>query len=115
MKYFKMASSIIRLSFLSNVNRKVSGSRCYCVGSKPASPKQPSGTGSKVPPSITSVDVPGLSAAVYQVPSGGVGPGASKDGEYKNPEYYSYHNTSYFEAEIEMLKYRIPQPSSLSK
>lgn len=91
------------------------GTRCYCVGGKPAPPKQTSGTGSKTSSSITSVDVPGLSAAVYQVPSGGVGPGAAKDGEYKNPEYYSYHNTSYFEAEIEMLKYRLPQPSSLSK
>ncbi|XP_050539832.1 NADH dehydrogenase [ubiquinone] flavoprotein 3, mitochondrial [Daktulosphaira vitifoliae] len=32
---------------------------------------------------------------------------------YKNPQYFSYHKTSYFDAEIEMLKYRLPQPSSL--
>lgn len=41
-----------------------------------------------------------------------VGPGAAKNGEYKNPEYYSYNVTSYFEAEVEMSKFRIPQPSN---
>ncbi|XP_069681636.1 uncharacterized protein [Periplaneta americana] len=60
-------------------------------------------------------DVPGLSSAVYKLPSGEVGPGASKDGSYKNPEYFCYNRISYFEAEIEMLKYRLPQPSSLKK
>nr|CAD7197269.1 unnamed protein product [Timema douglasi] len=41
-----------------------------------------------------------------------VGPGAAKQGQYKNPEYFCYNPISYFEAEIEMAKYRIPQPSS---
>lgn len=41
-----------------------------------------------------------------------VGPGAAKSAEYKNPEYFSYNNISYFEAEVEMSKFRIPQPSS---
>jgi hypothetical protein len=44
-----------------------------------------------------------------------VGPGASKDGKYKNPEYFCYNPMSYFEAEIEMLKYRLPQPSNKRK
>lgn len=44
-----------------------------------------------------------------------VGPGAKKDGAYKNPEYYCYNDMSYFEAEVEMAKYRIPQPSNKKK
>lgn len=60
-------------------------------------------------------NVPGLSSAVYKVPSGDVGPGASKDGKYKNPEYFCYNRMSYFEAEVEMLKYRLPQPSNKPK
>jgi len=38
---------------------------------------------------------------------------ATKNGPYKNPQYFSYHKNSYFDAEVEMLKYRLPQPSSL--
>lgn len=41
-----------------------------------------------------------------------VGPGASKSSDYKNPEYFLYNKNSYFEAEIEMLKYRCPQPKA---
>jgi hypothetical protein len=44
-----------------------------------------------------------------------VGPGAKKDGVYKNPEYFCYNENSYFEAEVEMAKYRIPQPSNKKK
>ncbi|CAO1388837.1 unnamed protein product [Diamesa hyperborea] len=33
--------------------------------------------------------------------------------EYKSPEYFSYSNTSYAEAEVEMEKFRIAQPSSV--
>lgn len=68
-------------------------------------------SGSSAPPS-PSLDVPGLSAQVVRIPSEPVGPGAAKSADYKNPEYYCYDKTSYFEAEIEMLKYRCPQPSS---
>lgn len=60
-----------------------------------------------------SVQVSGLSVA--KVPTEPVGPGATKAGEYKNPEYFCYDKTSYFEAEIEMLKYRCPQPSNKVK
>uniref|UniRef100_A0A834UFC9 NADH dehydrogenase [ubiquinone] flavoprotein 3, mitochondrial n=1 Tax=Vespula pensylvanica TaxID=30213 RepID=A0A834UFC9_VESPE len=41
-----------------------------------------------------------------------VGPGASKDKEYKNPEYFSYHVDSFAEAEVELEKYRLPAPSN---
>ncbi|XP_059486163.1 uncharacterized protein LOC132202888 [Neocloeon triangulifer] len=62
--------------------------------------------------SNVNANVPGLSAKCVNVPSTAVGPGAKKDGDYKNPEYYCYNDTSYFEAEVEMAKYRLPQPSS---
>lgn len=61
--------------------------------------------------SVSSPDVPGLSEACVKVGSQPVGPGAAKNAAYKNPEYFCYDKTSYFEAEIEMLKYRCPQPS----
>lgn len=65
------------------------------------------------PPAAASpANVPGLSSDVVRVPSEPVGPGASKAADYKNPEYYCYDKTSYFQAEIEMLKYRCPQPSN---
>lgn len=41
-----------------------------------------------------------------------VGPGASKDKEYKNPEYFCYHIDSFAEAEVELEKYRLPAPSN---
>jgi len=42
-------------------------------------------------------------------------PGTSKDGQYKNPEYFSYHNMSYTDMEIVMKDFRVPQPSNSSK
>ncbi|KAF5308909.1 hypothetical protein FQR65_LT00609 [Abscondita terminalis] len=57
-------------------------------------------------------DVPGLSSKVVNYGNEPVGSGALKDGEYKNPEYFSYNELSYYEAEIEMAKYRLPQPVS---
>ena len=62
--------------------------------------------------SQTFKDAPGLSNKIVNVPSGEVGPGASKSSVYKNVEYFCYNNVSYFEAEVEMLKYRLPQPSN---
>ncbi|BES90943.1 Hypothetical protein NTJ_03751 [Nesidiocoris tenuis] len=59
-------------------------------------------------------DVPGLSANCLSVPNEAVGPGVTAQSEYKVPEYFCYDKTSYFEAEIEILKYRLPQPSSKS-
>ncbi|CAH3978546.1 uncharacterized protein LOC123714225 [Pieris brassicae] len=67
--------------------------------------------------SISSAAVPGLSNAVIHNSSQPVGPGVdpSKNGPYKVPEYFLYDNMSYFEAEKEMAKYRLPQPSALKK
>lgn len=61
--------------------------------------------------SSSSASVPGLSDRVVKVEKEPVGPGAGKNTDYKNPEYFCYNNTSYFEAEVEMLKFRCPQPS----
>ncbi|RZB39134.1 hypothetical protein BDFB_005160 [Asbolus verrucosus] len=57
-------------------------------------------------------NVPGLSSAVVKIPNEPVGPGAAKNTGYKNPEYFSYDKNSFFEAEVELLKYRCPQPST---
>uniref|UniRef100_A0A6P7FXX9 Uncharacterized protein LOC114335304 n=1 Tax=Diabrotica virgifera virgifera TaxID=50390 RepID=A0A6P7FXX9_DIAVI len=56
-------------------------------------------------------NVPGLSDNCVKVPSSPVGPGAAKNTGYKNPEYFCYDKNSYFEAEVEMLEHRCPQPS----
>ncbi|KAF7415267.1 hypothetical protein HZH68_003756 [Vespula germanica] len=57
-------------------------------------------------------NVPGLSEKCYKLSTTPVGPGASKDKEYKNPEYFSYHVDSFAEAEVELEKYRLPAPSN---
>lgn len=86
--------------FSSVVRREFTGGRIYF--NKPA----------QTEPQISS-NVTGLSANVVANPSGPVGPGASKDSpDYKNPEYFCYNRMSYHEAEIEMLKYRCPQPDN---
>ncbi|CAK1543221.1 unnamed protein product [Leptosia nina] len=76
----------------------------------------PSPQSSSVSPS-PSTDVPGLSNAVIHSSAQPVGPNVdpNKSGAYKVPEYFCYDNMSYFEAEIEMAKYRLPQPSALKK
>lgn len=60
-------------------------------------------------------DVKGLSARVIHPTNDSVGPGASKNSNYKNPEYFSYDKSSFFEAEVEMASYRCPQPSNKKK
>ncbi|XP_044253898.1 uncharacterized protein LOC123004631 [Tribolium madens] len=65
-----------------------------------------------MPSSNIKSNVPGLSKNVVEIPNQPVGPGAAKNSQYKNPEYFCYDKTSYFEAEVEMLKYRCPQPST---
>ncbi|KAH8356909.1 uncharacterized protein LOC110181837 [Drosophila serrata] len=67
-----------------------------------------SGSGST--PSVT-----GLTSNCVKPNSGPVGPGASVSGEYKVPEYYCFNRFSYAEAEVEMAKYRCPQPSAVRK
>jgi len=50
------------------------------------------------------------SPATPTPPDEPVGPGAHKAGDYKNPEYYCYNPTSYFDLEVEMVRERCPQP-----
>ncbi|CAH2090516.1 unnamed protein product [Euphydryas editha] len=74
---------------------------------------------SSVPPPASKVNanVPGLSDAVVRQATEPLGPGVdpNKNGPYKVPEYFCYDNMSFFEAEIEMSKFRCPQPSALKK
>jgi len=44
-----------------------------------------------------------------------LGPGASKEGKYKNPEYFQYHSMSYAEMDVVMSRFRLAQPSSSPK
>ncbi|KAK0168865.1 hypothetical protein PV327_002629 [Microctonus hyperodae] len=60
-------------------------------------------------------NVPGLSEKCVAIPKQPVGPNASKDKEYKNPEYFCYHVDSFAEAEVELAKFRLPVPSNKSK
>ncbi|CAH2983027.1 unnamed protein product [Chilo suppressalis] len=86
--------------------------RCYSeqVGQNQAPP-------ASTKSNIVQADVAGLSSAVIHPASQPVGPGVdpNKSGAYKVPEYFCYDNMSFFEAEIEMSKYRLPQPSALKK
>lgn len=85
-----------------------------CSTNQPSKPTGAASAPKPAPASTASMNVPGLSQAVHTTQEP-VGPGASKNGEYKVPEYFNYHRMSYFEAEIEMAKYRCPQPSALPK
>lgn len=57
--------------------------------------------------------VKGLSKAVLEETSCEVLPRVSKCADYKNPEYFSYHRHSYYEAHNELLPFRLPQPSAI--
>lgn len=81
--------------------------------SNPASGKVVGATGVKpAPPKAVTGDVQGLSGKCVHSKSGPIGPGAARDGDYKVPEYFCYDRVSYYEAEVEMEKFRIPQPSA---
>lgn len=66
------------------------------------------------PSTQTVPDVHGLSSNVIQPASHPLGPGVDpqKTGTYKVPEYFQYDSMSFFEAEIEMSKYRTPRKSA---
>ncbi|KAF6216514.1 hypothetical protein GE061_000857 [Apolygus lucorum] len=87
-----------------NISQRQSSSTQTSTPPPPSAPK--------IAKASVNENVPGLSSKCLNVPNSAVGPGASFQGEYKVPEYFCYDKTSYFEAEIEMLKYRCPQPSS---
>lgn len=57
-------------------------------------------------------NVPGLSSAVIFSATEPVGPGVQPDksGVYKTPEYFCYNRMSFYEAEVEIAKYRNPPP-----
>ncbi|XP_011496643.1 PREDICTED: uncharacterized protein LOC105361231 [Ceratosolen solmsi marchali] len=58
-------------------------------------------------------NVKGFSDAVVKVPDTPVGyAGASKNTDYKNPEYYCYHVDSFGDSMVELAKYRLPAPSN---
>ncbi|KAF9801738.1 hypothetical protein SFRURICE_014892 [Spodoptera frugiperda] len=87
--------------------------RFYSEGAQSTPPPAPPS-----PPASKGVpDVPGLSSNVIQPAAAPLGPGVDpkKTGAYKVPEYFQYDNMSFFEAEIEMSKFRCPQPSALKK
>lgn len=100
---------IARSALKSNVLRAFT--RFYSEGTQSSS----AGSSQASPPPVP--DVPGLSSAVVVPATEPVGPDVDpkKTGAYKVPEYFCYNNMSYFEAEIEMSKFRLPQPSALKK
>lgn len=58
-------------------------------------------------------NVTGLTSYVIKQKAEPLGPGASISGTYKVPEYFCYDRFSYHGAEIELAKYRCPQPSAV--
>lgn len=91
----------------SSVNlRLLLNKRGFSQKSTPSQPK-PASEGSQ-----TKTDVPGLTSYVIKQKAEPLGPGASASGTYKVPEYFCYDRFSYHGAEVEMAKYRCPQPSA---
>nr|XP_036676988.1 uncharacterized protein LOC108021798 [Drosophila suzukii] len=80
------------------------GGRASAPGSASESP---AASGPSLP------NVVGLSSNCVKPTTAPVGPGASATSGYKVPEYFSFNRFSYAEAEVEMAKYRCPQPSAL--
>lgn len=80
----------------------------------PGSPKKDAAAAKAPKEAAIKSDVPGLSAKIVRPTNEPVGPGASPTGVYKVPEYFCYDRFSYCEAEIEMAKYRLPQPSAVN-
>lgn len=62
---------------------------------------------------VKNVNVPGLSPYVIKQKAEPLGPGASATGKYRVPEYFCYDRFSYHGAEVELAKYRCPQPSAV--
>lgn len=96
-------------------------SRCYTqikggpVSGGSSSSKAPKAGSQSSSASSGQASVTGLTSNCVKPSTGPVGPGASATGDYKVPEYYSFNRFSYAEAEVEMAKYRCPQPSALRK
>lgn len=58
-------------------------------------------------------NVQGLTSYCIKQRAEPLGPGASATGAYKVPEYFCYDRFSYHGAEVELAKYRCPQPSAV--
>lgn len=69
-------------------------------------------TETKSQPKSDSMNVQGLTSYVIKQRAEPLGPGASIGGEYKVPEYFCYDRFSYHGAEVELAKYRLPQPTA---
>lgn len=78
---------------------------------------QTTGSVSSSAPPPPTTNAPGLSSAVVRPTTEPVGPGIKPDksGPYKSPEYFCYNDMSYYEAEVEMAKYRCPPPNAHRK
>lgn len=100
-----MVRPILRVTVIRNFARYFSEGTGQNQGSSASSTSQPN------------IEVPGLSSAVVRPASQPVGPNVdpTKSGAYKVPEYFCYDNMSFFEAEVEMAKYRLPQPSAIKQ
>lgn len=97
-----------------NNGLKLNVCRAFSQGSsKPPKKATTQTTTTTVKKEAIKTDVPGLSANIVKQRSQPLGPGASPTGPYKVPEYYCYDRFSYHEAEVEMAKYRCPQPSAV--
>ncbi|ODN04435.1 NADH dehydrogenase [ubiquinone] flavoprotein 3, mitochondrial [Orchesella cincta] len=110
-----LALRAFRSKSLSNNNTSWAVSRTYASTTKmtAANPKSGGGTasgGGNVNVQGKNLDPP--QNVFKKVDAGSLGPGASKQSDYKNPEYFSYHNMSYTEMELVMAKLRVPQPSN---
>ncbi|CAG9861108.1 unnamed protein product [Phyllotreta striolata] len=106
-----LLNNVNKIRNFSNVKRSFGAGRVYLNKSAGGTSKTSTSTTASSGSDVS--NVPGLSSACVSIPSQPVGPGASKDSNnYQNPEYFSYNTYSYFEAEVEMLKYRCPQPST---
>lgn len=88
---------------------KRSFSSSTIVRNNPSSTSAPSSQSSQ---NVNLQNVTGLSSQIILQRQGPLGPQDAKN-EYKVKEYFCYDKSSYFQAEIEMAKYRLPQPSAL--
>lgn len=78
------------------------------------SAKTPSSATATQPKSESlNANVTGLSSYVIKQRAEPLGPGASSTGQYKVPEYFCYDRFSYHGAEVELAKYRCPQPTAV--
>ncbi|XP_039276501.1 uncharacterized protein LOC111053411 [Nilaparvata lugens] len=104
-----MMTTRVSSFLLSNRSRKLASLVRFNHGAATPTSSTSQKSGSTVP------DVQGVTKNVVDIPSAALGPGASKAGDYKNPEYFAYHQWSFYEANVEMDKFRLPQPSAVKE